>query len=61
VPHVFAYLDPGSGSLILQAAIAGLVAVPIVLRRQISRGARALRRLAPRTASKPAPTERDDR
>ena len=32
---VFAYIDPGSGSLIIQALIAGLVAAPIFFRRQI--------------------------
>ncbi|MFN8519300.1 MAG: hypothetical protein U0667_07910 [Chloroflexota bacterium] len=36
-PHLFAYLDLASGSMIIQAAIAGLVAVPILLRNQIRR------------------------
>jgi hypothetical protein len=36
-PHLFAYLDLASGSMIIQAAIAGLVAVPILLRGQIRR------------------------
>ena len=40
---VFAYIDPGSGSLVIQALIAGLVAVPIFFRRQISRFVSALR------------------
>ena len=34
---VLAYIDPGSGSLIIQALIAGLVAVPIFFRHQIRR------------------------
>jgi hypothetical protein len=34
---IFAYIDPGSGSLVIQALIAGLVAVPIFFRRQIAR------------------------
>ena len=34
---VFAYIDPGSGSLIVQALIAGLVAVPVLFRRQLAR------------------------
>lgn len=34
---VFAYIDPGSGSLVIQALIAGLVAAPIFFRKQISR------------------------
>lgn len=36
-PHLFAYLDLASGSMIIQAAIAGVVAVPILLRNQIRR------------------------
>lgn len=34
---VLAYIDPGSGSLVIQALIAGLVAAPIFFRKQISR------------------------
>lgn len=34
---VLAYIDPGSGSLVIQALIAGLVAAPIFFRRQIMR------------------------
>jgi hypothetical protein len=37
VPHVFAYLDLASGSMIIQGLIAGAVAVPILLRNQIRR------------------------
>jgi hypothetical protein len=40
---VFAYIDPGSGSLVIQAVIAGLVAIPIFFRHQISRAVRSLR------------------
>jgi hypothetical protein len=32
-----AYIDPGSGSLIIQAAIAAVVAVPLFFRHQIGR------------------------
>jgi hypothetical protein len=32
-----AYIDPGSGSLIIQAVIATLVAVPLLLRHQLGR------------------------
>ncbi len=35
--HLLAYIDPGSGSLIIQAAIATLVAIPIFFRTQIAR------------------------
>lgn len=38
-----AYIDPGSGSLIIQAAIAAVIAIPIFLRAQIARAVRALR------------------
>jgi hypothetical protein len=40
---VFAYIDAGSGSLIIQALIAGIVAAPFVLRQQIGRLVRRLR------------------
>ena len=39
-----AYIDPGSGSLIIQAAIAAIVAVPFFFREQIRRVIRAVRR-----------------
>ncbi len=37
MPHLFAYLDLASGSMIIQGAIAGIVAVPILFRNQIRR------------------------
>lgn len=37
LPHIFAYLDLASGSMLIQAAIAGVVAVPILLRNHIRR------------------------
>ena len=40
---LFAYIDPGSGSLLIQAFIAMLVAVPIFFRNQIGRAIRAVR------------------
>jgi hypothetical protein len=33
--HVLAYIDPGSGSLLLQALVAGLLAIPFFFRRTI--------------------------
>jgi hypothetical protein len=39
-----AYIDPGSGSLIVQAVIAGIVAIPFFFRQQIGRFVRAVRR-----------------
>ena len=40
---IFAYIDPGSGSLVVQALIAGLVAIPVFFRHQIARVVRAVR------------------
>lgn len=40
---LFAYIDPGSGSLIIQALIAGMVALPIFFRQQIARAIRVVR------------------
>jgi hypothetical protein len=37
VSELVAYIDPGSGSLIIQVAIATLVAIPIFFRTQIGR------------------------
>jgi hypothetical protein len=33
---ILAYIDPGSGSMILQVIVAGLLAVPFFFRRTIS-------------------------
>ena len=41
--HLIAYIDPGSGSLIIQVVIATLVAIPIFFRSQISRVMHAVR------------------
>lgn len=40
---VLAYIDPGSGSLIIQAVIATVVAIPFFFRTQIGRIVRAVR------------------
>jgi hypothetical protein len=34
---VFAYIDPGAGSLVIQAIIAGLVSIPFFFRNAIRR------------------------
>ena len=55
--HLLAYIDPGSGSLIIQAVIATLVAVPFFFRQHIARVARMLR--GDRTGEPPTtPTDR---
>jgi len=38
-----AYIDPGSGSLVIQAVIAAAVAVPLFFRHHIGRAVRLLR------------------
>jgi hypothetical protein len=43
VTHLLAYIDPGSGSLIIQAAIAAVIAIPIFFRTQIARILHAVR------------------
>jgi len=40
---IFAYIDPGSGSLMIQALIAGMVALPVFFRHQIRRVLRTVR------------------
>lgn len=42
--HLLAYIDPASGSLIFQAALATVLAVPFFLRTQIARAMRGFRR-----------------
>ncbi|MFV2062553.1 MAG: hypothetical protein ACC726_03450 [Chloroflexota bacterium] len=54
----FAYIDPGSGSLMIQALIAGLVALPIFFRQQIARAVRVVRGTN-ETSSESAPPQDD--
>jgi hypothetical protein len=51
-----AYIDPGAGSLIVQATIAAMLSIPYFLRKQIARALRGLNRSAARTdrAERPA-------
>jgi hypothetical protein len=46
---ILAYIDPGSGSLIIQALIAAIVAAPFVFRQQVGRLVRRLRGVPVRT------------
>jgi hypothetical protein len=41
--YMLAYIDPGSGSLIIQAVIATVIAVPFFFRQQIARILRTVR------------------
>ena len=40
---IFAYIDPGAGSMVIQMLIAAIVAIPFFLRTQIARGIDRLR------------------
>ena len=53
-----AYIDPGSGTLLIQVLIAGAVAVPFFFRRVITEGWRRVRG-EPAETPKP-PTTSDD-
>lgn len=59
VDLVLAYIDPGSGSLILQAVIAAAAAVPFFFRTQIRRAARQVRTIVRREPA--AASQADDR
>jgi hypothetical protein len=41
---VLAYIDPGSGSLIIQVAIASIIAIPVIFRAKLAQITRAFRR-----------------
>jgi len=55
--EVLAYIDPGAGSLFIQAVIATILVVPFFLRTQIRRGIDRLRGRPPADAAAPASTE----
>jgi hypothetical protein len=54
-----AYLDPGTGSLLIQAVIAALVTVPFLLRRRTRDFVRRIRRSAPPPEQGAAPGRPD--
>ena len=57
----FAYIDPGSGTLLLQVILAGALAVPFFFRRVIADGWRRIRgEQAPTPTNSATPTERED-
>ena len=41
---VFAYIDPGAGSLVLQALLAGVLSASFMFRRTVRRGIDRIRR-----------------
>jgi hypothetical protein len=52
----FLYIDPGAGSIVIQALLAGILAIPFFFRAQVGRVVAALR--GRRNASDQSP--RDD-
>ncbi len=57
----FAYIDPGSGTLLLQVILAGALAVPFFFRRVIADGWRRIRgEQAPAPTNSSTPPERED-
>lgn len=52
--HLLAYIDPASGSLVIQVVIATVLAVPFFLRTQIARVVRGIRRTAGRGDDTPS-------
>lgn len=54
---VFAYIDPGAGSMLIQMLIAAAVAVPFFLRTQIARGINRLRGHRETPSASTNPTE----
>ena len=60
--ELLAYIDPGAGSLFIQAVIATILVVPFFLRSQIRRGIDHLRGhpSAPMPAADPAPAGDDE-
>ena len=56
---VFAYLDPAAGGMVIQTLVAAAVALPFILRSQISRGLARFRGRSSETATDQAPPEED--
>jgi hypothetical protein len=58
---LLAYIDPGSGSMLLQVLLAGILAVPFFFRRVISDGWRRIRGESDSAKTSPASEETDSR
>ena len=57
---ILAYIDPGSGSLIIQVVLAAILTVPFVLRSKLREGVRRIRGVGrARTASPEDPPARE--
>lgn len=56
---MIAYIDPGAGSLIIQGAIAAVIAVPFFLRQQLGRFVQSVSRRGDQTSPQgPVPDDR---
>ena len=53
---ILLYIDPGAGTMVIQAALAALIAVPFFFRTQVTRALQRLRELRGRDNDEP-PTE----
>lgn len=58
--ELMAYIDPGAGSLFIQAVIATILVVPFFVRSQIRRGLDQLRGHRPAVTPAAEPGSRDD-
>ena len=55
---LLAYIDPGAGSLIVQASIAAMLTIPYFLRRQIARAMRGVSHFFVRSDRPERPADR---
>lgn len=58
LPHVFAYLDPGSVSMLFQVVIGTAIAAPIIFMGYIKRGVRSIQRRLPGNRDDPGSGDR---
>ena len=54
-PLILAYIDPGTGSMVIQLLLASLLSIPFLFRRAISRTVRRLQGKPDLDAMGPAP------
>ena len=57
---MLAYIDPGSGSLIIQGLIAAVIAIPFFFRQQIARVVQRVRRDEPSSDPGMSPLDKAD-
>lgn len=59
--HLLAYIDPGSGSMLLQVILAGVLAVPFFFRRAIGDVLHRIRGDRSSSTTRPAGEDSDSR